>query len=521
MNATTDGGAAKLAPDKKIRKIVIVGGGTAGWMAAAALRVATQREQCRITVVESDEIGTVGVGEATIPSIREFNRYLGINENDFVRHTQGSFKLAIQYVDWKRIGHSYFNPLLAAGFSSITGDNAPTLPPLYQYLIKLAATGRNPDLDDYSLCSVAAQRNLFDRPRNAEELNYSYAFQFDASLYARYLRDYSEKRGVVRLEGKIVDVRQREDGFIEAVVLESGDRIEGDLFIDCSGFRGLLIGQVLKVPYEDWTHWLPCDRAWALPSESTGPLLPYTRATAREAGWQWRIPLQHRLDNGYAFSSKFINEEKAVEALLSNLEGRPLAEPRLLSFTAGRRTQSWAKNCVAVGRSSGFLEPLESTSIHLIQNSIVRLIRMFPDRDCGPLVTREYNRRVSSAYEWIRDFVILHYHLTEREDTEFWRYCKYMTIPDTLAHKIEMFRKYGYVSVDPGENFGARPWLQVMYNQGVIPQSYPPLTDEFEDEKMSAEMAKVRSGIARTIAQMPRHEEFIARHCHAMPATAT
>jgi tryptophan halogenase len=521
MNAVINGSAAKFAPDKKIRKIVIVGGGTDGWIAAAALRVATQREQCTITVIDSDEIGTVDVGEATIPSIKEFNRYLGINENYFLRSTQGSFKLATQYVDWKRIGHSYFNPLLAFGFSSITGDNAPTLPPLYQYLIKLAASGRHPDLDDYALCSVAAQRNLFDRPRNAQELNYGYAFQFDAALYAKYLRSYSEKRGVARLEGKIIDVQLRgEDGFIDALVLESGQRIEGDLFIDCSGFRALLLGQALKVPYEDWTHWLPCDRAWAVPCESTGPLEPYTRATAREAGWQWRIPLQHRLGNGYVFSSKYISDERAAETLLSSLEGRPLAEPRLLKFATGRRKQSWTKNCVAVGLSSGFLEPLESTSVHLIQNSIMRLIRMFPERDCGPLIMREYNRRISNAFDWIRDFVILHYHATEREDTEFWRYCKYMSIPDTLAFKIEMFRKYGHVAVDPGENFGARPWLQVMYNQGVMPESYPPLTDEFDDEAMLREMAKVRSGIERTIAGMPRHEEFIARNCHATPATA-
>src|SRR5438132_118404 len=385
MNAMSVNGADQSAPDNHIRKIVIVGGGTAGWMAAAALRVATQHEQCRIILIESEEIGTVGVGESTVPTIKEFNHYLGIDENDFVRNTQGSFKLAIHFVDWRRIGHAYFNPLVTLGLSPLARGGAIALPPLYRYLVKLAANGRDPDLNEYSLCTMAAQRNRFDRPKDPGDVNYAYAFQFDASLYAKYLRAYAEKRGVERVEGKIVDVQLRaEDGFIDAVVLQSVQRIDGELFIDCSGFRGLLIGQALKVPYEDWTHWLPCDRALAVPCESVGPLTPYTRATAREAGWQWRIPLQHRVGNGYVFSSRFISEEKAAETLLSNLEGRPLAEPRLLKFVTGRRKEAWAKNCVTAGLSTGFIEPLESTSIHLIQASIMDLIKLFPDKDFGP-----------------------------------------------------------------------------------------------------------------------------------------
>ena len=525
MNAIVNGGGSRPASDKRIRRIVVVGGGSAGWMAAAALRVATERERCEIVLVESDEIGIVGVGESTVPTIREFNRYLGIDENEFVRNTQSTFKLAIQFVNWRRPGHVYFNPLGAQGFSAQSlggGGGGAALPPLYQYLLKLAVDGRDPDFDEYALCSVAARNNRFDRPpKDRSELTYSYAFQFDASLYAKYLRGYAEKRGVQRVEGKIVDVQLRgEDGFIDAVVLQSGQRVEGDLFIDCSGFRALLIGQALKVPFEDWTHWLPCDRAWAVPCERTGPLTSYTRATAREAGWLWRIPLQHRVGNGHVFSSKFISEEKAVETLLSNLEGKALAEPRLIKFAAGRRKEAWWKNCVTVGLSTGFVEPLESTSIHLIQTSIMDLIRYFPDRDCGPLVTEEYNRRTATAFEWIRDFIILHYHATEREDTEFWRYCKYMTIPDSLRFKIEMFRKHGRISINPGEGFGARPWLTVMYNQGMMPETYPALANPQDDGAMRAELAKVRSGIKRTVENMPTHEDFIAKNCSAGRAAA-
>ncbi|HEX4078264.1 MAG TPA: tryptophan halogenase family protein [Rhizomicrobium sp.] len=515
MNTMAEDGALKAA-GRRIRKIVIVGGGSAGWMAAAALRNAMRREPCQIVLVESDEIGIVGVGESTLPGLREFNRILGIDENEFVSKTQATFKLAIEFVDWKRIGHSYFNPVASQGLNSEDGSNI-KIPFVYQALLKLAVEGDQPDMDQYALCTMAARQNRFDRPKNVPEGAFDYAFQFDAARYAKYLRSYAEARGVERVEGKIVDVPLRGDnGFIDAVVLQSGQRIEGDLFIDCSGFRALLIGQALKVPCEDWSHWLPCDRAWAVPCESTGSLAPYTRATAREAGWQWRIPLQHRVGNGYVFSSRFTSEESARELLLSNLEGPPLGEPRLVKFTAGRRNAAWTKNCVSVGLSQGFVEPLESTSIHFIQSSVLKLIKNFPERDCGPLVSDEYNRLVATAFDRVRDFIIVHFKATEREDTEFWRYCKYMSVPDSLAVTMEMFRKHGRLPIRPGEEgFGPRPWATVLYSQGITPESYPPLIMQHDDRTIRTGLAKIRSNVQRTVENMPRHEDFIARNCSA------
>jgi tryptophan 7-halogenase len=344
-----------------------------------------------------------------------------------------------------------------------SAQNPKATPPsfrAYQYLLKVLVDGGDPDFGEYSLCSMAARENRFDRPQNVPDAVYAYAFQLDASLYAKYLRDYAEHHGVKRIEGRIVDVPLNgENGFIDAVVLQSGQRIEGDLFIDCSGFHGLLIGKMLKVPYIDWTHWLPCDRAWAVPCESGSRTTPYTRAIAREAGWQWRIPLQHRSGNGYVFSSKFTTEERAREVLLSNLEGRPLAEPRLLKFAAGQRQDAWVKNCVALGLASSFLEPLESTSIHFVHVYLDRLVRQFPDRDCSPLLSGDFNRSVFPGVEAARDFIILHYKVTEREDTEFWRYCKNVSVPESLASKVEMFQKYGRFSIDPTMGSGSdRGW---------------------------------------------------------------
>lgn len=506
----------KFAPEKLIRKIVIVGGGTAGWMTAAALSKFVKRDLVEIVLIESDEIGIVGVGEATIPAIQEFNRQIGVDENDFVRKTQASFKLGIEFVNWTRLGHTYFHPFgRRVHFGPVAS---------HHYLMKLAALGENPRIDDYILSAVAARQNRFDRVRPALGTpmeSFSYAFHFDASLYAKYLRAQAEQRGVKRIEGKIVDVVLRgEDGFIEAVKLNSGQLVDGELFIDCSGFRALLLGQTLKVGYEDWTHWLPCDRALAVPCDSVFPLVPYTRSTAREAGWQWRIPLQHRTGNGHVFCSKFVSEQQAADTLMSNLDGTPRAQPRLLKFTTGRRTHIWEKNCVAMGLASGFLEPLESTSIHLIQRGIARLMQFFPDRDFDPMLIREHNWRLASEFEHIRDFIILHYNATEREDTDFWRYCKHMPIPDSLRGKMELFRRHARIFVDEHDLFQEASWLAVMYGQGIVPERYNAMADLYDERTMRKGLDDLRAQIEQVTEQMPSHEDFIANNCSAMPLAA-
>ena len=500
--------------ERHIRKIVIVGGGTAGWMAAAAMTVAVRRDQCEIVLIESDDIGTVGVGEATVPVIKVFNQILGLDENDFIRKTQATFKVAIQYVNWGRIGNTYFHPF--GRFGSDFG-----IVPFHQHWLKLRSLGENPDLDDYGLAASAARLNRFDRPRsdaNPVFSTYNYAYHFDAALYARYLRAYSEQRGVKRVEGKIVDVQLRgTDGFIESVLLEGGARIDGDLFIDCSGFRGLLIEQALKTGFEDWRHWLPCDRAVAVPCESAAVLTPYTRATARNAGWQWRIPLQHRIGNGYVYSSQIIGDDEATETLLANLDGKPTKDPWRVRITTGRRKQAWNKNCVSLGLASGFIEPLESTSIHLIQTGVTKLLTMFPDRTFDPLTIDEYNRKVAMEYELIRDFIILHYHATEREDSELWSYCKHMTVPDSLQRKIDIFRRYGRLALDTDVLFKEWSWFAILTGQGIVPENYDPLADTTDLATMRSIMAEMRTVIRSTVDKMPTQREYIARNCAAAP----
>jgi len=504
--------ANDIGTPRHVRKIVIVGGGTAGWMAAAMLSVLLPAQQREIVLIESDEIGTIGVGEATIPIILNFNAILGIDEADFVRKTQGSFKLGIQFIDWRHKGDRYFHP-----FGRYGGDFGPV--PFHQYLLKLRAMGEAPDLDDYVLSGSAARANRFDRPAagaGSVFSTYSYAYHFDASLYARYLRDYAERRGVMRVEGRIVDVALRgTDGFVESVALEGGRRIGGEFFIDCSGFRGLLIEQALKTGFESWTHWLPCDRAVAVPCDSAPVLTPYTRATARDAGWQWRIPLQHRIGNGYVYSSAMLGDDEAVATLMANLDGKPRAEPRMIRINTGRRRKAWNKNCLALGLAAGFMEPLESTSIHLIQTGIAKLGAFFPDLDFDPLPIEQYNKRVAYEWERIRDFLILHYHQTEREDTKFWAYCRNMSIPDTLRNKMEMFRRHGRLMVEPDELFKEASWLAVMLGQGLIPQRYDPLTDAFDEGTMRGLMANIRSAVRQTTERMPLHSDFIARNCRA------
>ena len=405
------------AGSEPLRHIAVIGGGSAGWMAAASLANALQGE-CRITLVESDAIGTVGVGEATIPPIKLFNNRLGIAENDFIRATQGSFKLGIQFIDWGRKGHAYFHPFgpFGADFDMV---------PLHHYWLREREAGDSTSLDEYSMAWAAASRNRFDRPARDPRMvqsTFDYAYHFDAGMYAAYLRRYAEQRGVVRVEGRIESVaRDAESGRIARVSLEDGQTIEAEFWLDCTGFRGLLIEDTLATGYEDWTHWLPCDRAAAVQCTHGGEFTPYTRSTARAAGWQWRIPLQHRIGNGYVHCSEFISEDEAAQVLLDNLDGEPITDPRILRFKTGRRKKFWNSNCVAIGLAAGFMEPLESTSLHLIQTGISRFLALFPDRGIDPLAVEEYNRLTTLEYETIRDFLILHYHATERDDTELWR----------------------------------------------------------------------------------------------------
>jgi tryptophan halogenase len=497
-----------------VRNIVIVGGGTAGWMTAAALSKVLEGK-CRIRLVESDEIGIIGVGEATIPHIREFNQALEIDENDFLRATQGTFKLGIEFVNWGAIGDRYIH-----GFGFV-GQATQALP-FHHFWLRLAQAGKVEPLEAFSINTVAAPLGKFmpARPDMAGSpmADISHAYHFDASMYARFLRGHAEQRGVVRTEGKISQVTQREpDGFIDAVVLESGERIEGDFFIDCSGMRGLLIEQTLHAGFDDWSHWLPVDRALAVPTESAGPLLPLTRSTAHSAGWQWRIPLQHRTGNGHIYCSSFMEQDEATDILLRHLDGKPLAEPRPLRFTTGRRKAFWVRNCVAVGLSSGFLEPLESTSIHLINTAIQRIITMFPHAGFDAADIAEYNAMTHWEYERIRDFLVLHYKATERDDSAFWNYCRTMPIPDGLQHKIDLFKANGRVFREGLELFAEPSWLQVMVGQRIVPRGHHPFAELRSLSDIEAYVQGIRRTIAKCANAMPTQAEYIARHCAAPP----
>ncbi len=498
------------APDP-IRQIVIVGGGTAGWMAAAALSRLSGNGTTRLTLVESEEIGTVGVGEATIPPIRTFNSLLGLDENEFVARTQATFKLGIEFDGWARPGHRYLHPFGNFGFDMEAVK-------FHQFWLKLRSQGLASDLDDYNLCATMARRGRFARPSpdpSSVLSRVNYAFHFDASLYAAYLRRYAEARGVTRVEGEVAHVPLRgENGFIDAVILTDGRRIDGDLFIDCSGFRGLLIEGALATGYEDWTHWLPCDRALAVPSANAGPPRPYTRAIAREAGWQWRIPLQHRTGNGLVYCSQDLDDAPAADILLSNLEGPALADPRPLRFTTGRRRQAWNRNCVALGLASGFLEPLESTSIHLIQAGIAKLLALFPDRGFNPANIDAYNRLTSMQMEQVRDFIILHYVANERPEP-FWRRVAAMDIPDSLRLKIDLFRSNGRLFRFEDELFSENSWIAVLLGQGIMPAHWDPLVDTIDPALVRHNLDRLRTVFARAADAMPSHGDFIARTCPA------
>ena len=500
-------------------KIVIVGGGTAGWMTAAAFAAVLRQDQRQLRLIESSEIGIVGVGEATLPHIRYFNRRIGIDEPELMARTQATFKLGIEFVDWARVGDRYIHPFGAYG-SKIAGV------PFHNYWLRARSAGTDSNIEDYSLPIVASRMNRFALPSEdptAVMSTFGYAFQFDASLYAQYLRGFAESRGVQRTDAKVLDVQLRgTDGWIESIKLDSGETVSGDLFIDCSGFRGLLIEQALKTGYDEWTRWLPCDRAMAVPCENAGPLTPYTRATAREAGWQWRIPLQHRMGNGYVYGSQFISDDEAAAKLVSRLEGRKLADPRPLRFTTGRRRKTWNRNCVAIGLAGGFLEPLESTSIYLIQIAITTLLDYLTDdtsQPFDPRIVAAYNRWIEMEYDRVRDFLILHYHATERDDTPLWNYCRNMDVPDSLKQKMELFRRRARVVTYKDGLFLEPSWLAVYFGQRIMPTAWDPLADSLEPDEVMRQLQSVREQVQSAVVRMPTHEEFLKQYCPATPPT--
>jgi tryptophan 7-halogenase len=498
-------------PGTALDRIVIVGGGSAGWMAAAALSVLLGRRVREILLIESSEIGTIGVGEATLPTLRAFNATLGIDEIDFIRRTSATFKLGIEFQDWSVPGQAFFHGF--SGFGPAMRGVSP-----HQLWLKMRTSGDDPSYAQHSITTAAAGLGRFAPPVPDPDSvlgSYSYAFQFDAASYAAYLRTFAERRGVRRIDGRIVDVRLRQDdGFIEAVLLQGEHLVSGDLFVDCTGFAALLIGRTLGAAFEDWSRWLPCDRAFAVPCASAADLSPFTRSTARQAGWQWRIPLQHRIGNGYVFCSSHVAEDEARNTLLANLDGVALSDPRLIKFTAGRRRETWKRNCVALGLSSGFLEPLESTSIHLVESGIGRLIELFPDRSFEPKLAAEYNRLMARSYESIRDFIILHYHASRREG-ELWRYCRNMPIPEGLRHQIELFKASGVVALTDSGSFAEPSWLSIYFGLGMFPRRHDPMADLIDEAALSRELAR-RARIVEGAAQsLPMHRAFSDRYCRA------
>ena len=498
-----------------IRKILIAGGGSSGWMTAALLARLFQGLY-EIVLVESDQIGTIGVGEATIPAIKKYTELLGLDEDEFIARTQASFKLGIQFVDWWKQGSSYIH-----GFGVI-GQDWEWLR-MHHYWLKAEQQGRAQDFAAYSINTAAALENRFLRAQtqmgDSPLSQIAHAFHFDAALFARFLSAYAQERGVRRREGKIADVTLRsDDGFIESVTMDDGEVIAADLFIDCSGFRGLFINQALKVPFDDWSHWLPCDRAIAVPCERSDNFTPYTRSTAHGAGWQWRIPLQHRTGNGHVFSTRFMDDAEAERILLANLDGAPRADPFKVDFKAGKRRELWHKNCVAVGLAGGFLEPLESTSLHLVQAGIIRLVRLLPDAGFDPATIAEFNRQTDFEYERIRDFIILHYKATERSDTPFWDYCRTMDVPETLQCKLDLWMANGRIFREDEELFAEESWIQVLLGQGIVPRGYDPLVDIKSDAQIAQYLGNIAAVIGKCVAVMPSHAEYVAKTCPAPAA---
>lgn len=499
---------------QRIENLVIVGGGTAGWMTAANLQHHF-KEQVTITLIESSEIGTIGVGEATIPTIRHFYRQLGMTDTQVIQATQATCKLGIQFNDWHKPGSSFIHPFGLFG-QDLRGIG------FHHFWLKLKQKNRVTDFQDYSLGANLAKHNKFTlpSPNPSSTLSvFDWALHFDAALFAKHLREFAIGQGVKHIDAKINQVKLREsDGFIESVQLQSDEYIQGDLFIDCSGFRGLLIEEALQTGYEDWSKWLLCDRAFAVQTKSAGEPTSYTKVTARQAGWQWRIPLQHRTGNGHVFSSRFIADDDAKKILIQHLDAEPLHEPRKISFTPGRRKKAWNKNCIAVGLSSGFLEPLESTSIALIETAIEKIKQLFPDKTFNPHLINEFNTVTAEEYERVRDFIILHYKASERNDTDFWRYCNQMDIPDSLQYKMDLYRSRGYLVRYRWEMFGNASWLAIYDGFNVQPETYDPAVDAFSEDYLEKNLSEMKLAIKKAVQDSPAHGDFLARYCSATPS---
>ena len=500
-----------------MRQVVIVGGGTSGWMCAAALARVAQPET-HITLVESDQIGTIGVGEATIPLLAEFNQFLGIDEHEMLMECAGTFKLGIEFIDWYEKGHAYFHPF---GFF---GKDTPEFP-FHQLWLKLKSLARSgevasavaSDICDYNLCTVAAKIGRFSQPKGGANTILStmrHAWHFDATAYGRLLRRYAEKRQVERIEGKVVNVAiENDSGDIQSIELENGQTITGDLFIDCSGFRGLLISEQMQSEFIDWSHYLPCDRAIAIQTSGKVNPPPFTRAYAKEAGWRWQIPLQNRSGNGYVYCSHHLDQQDALSSLTNDLQESTLTEPAFLRFNTGHRKTFWKKNCVAVGLAGGFIEPLESTSIHLVQAGIQTLVSLWPSEGCNDRQRNQYNQMMTAEYEDIRDFIVLHYKATARNDTSFWNAVREMPIPDSLAEKIDLFATSGNIVARPDALFTPHSWLAVMLGQGIIPAHYDSRVDRIPTEVLIHNLSGLRESVKRTAESLPTHQHYIDTHC--------
>ncbi|WP_024462291.1 tryptophan halogenase family protein [Marinimicrobium sp. LS-A18] len=485
-----------------LKKVVIVGGGTAGWITAAALS-RQLGNVLDITLIESDLIGTIGVGESTVPPIRIFHKLLGIDEQSFMKATAATFKLGIEFNDWYTPGSQYMHSFGKSGKDTWLGE-------FHHFWMRANRLGISQGFSDHSLEMQAAKSGRFGKEPQAAM---TYAYHLDSSRYATFLRTFSTNLGVKRIEGKVTQVVQADNGHITTLELESGQHLDGDLFIDCTGFSGLLIDKTLNVDYEDWSQWLLCDSAVTVQTEAQEDPLPYTQATAHPEGWRWQIPLQHRLGNGLVYSQQHLSQDAALERLQQSVSGKPLTDPKVLHYKTGRRRQPWYRNCVAIGLSSGFIEPLESTSIHLIITAVTHLMKLFPYDEIRESHVRQYNDLVRSEVESVRDFIILHYHLTKRDDSPFWRSCKAVDIPDSLAHRIELFKSQAHVFQSNNDLFSSDSWVQVMLGQGVSPQRYHPIADVMTPDHLQKFITGDRNSVQQTVRQLPSHQSFLDRYC--------